>query len=45
MAGGAIMNVIRYASMEALRVQRSEIATQDVLQGIRREYAKQGKGI
>ena len=44
LAGGSIMNVIRYASLEALRQQRNEIALEDVLHGIRREYGKEGKG-
>ena len=43
LAGGSIMNVIRYASLEALKKQRTVIASEDVLQGIRREYAKEGK--
>ena len=44
LAGGAIMNVIRYASLEAIRQGRREIAAADVLQGIRREHGKEGKG-
>lgn len=44
LAGGSIMNVIRYASLEALKNERTIIASEDVLQGIRREYAKEGKG-
>lgn len=43
LAGGSIMNVIRYASLEALKNQRNLITSEDVLQGIRREYAKEGK--
>ncbi|HAE59520.1 MAG TPA: AAA family ATPase [Anaerolineae bacterium] len=43
LAGGSIMNVIRYASLEALKNERTMIASEDVLQGIRREYAKEGK--
>lgn len=43
LAGGAIMNVIRYASMQALQCSRTLIAADDVLQGIRRELAKEGK--
>jgi AAA+ superfamily predicted ATPase len=44
LSGGSIMNVIRYASLEALKQERTLIAGEDVLQGIRREYAKEGKG-
>ena len=43
LAGGAIMNVIRYASLQALENGRSTIAKEDVLQGIRREFDKEGK--
>jgi len=43
LAGGSIMNVIRFASLEALRNERTLIAGDDLLQGIRREYAKEGK--
>ncbi len=43
LSGGSIMNVIRYASLEALKNERTLIASEDVLQGIRREYAKEGK--
>jgi AAA+ superfamily predicted ATPase len=44
LAGGSIMNVIRYASLEALKAGRTQISREEVLQGIRREYAKEGKG-
>lgn len=44
LAGGAIMNVIRYASLEALRKESCRITGEDVICGIRREYAKEGKG-
>jgi SpoVK/Ycf46/Vps4 family AAA+-type ATPase len=43
LAGGAIMNVIRYASLQALKAGRDLIASEDIMQGIRREYAKEGK--
>lgn len=43
MTGGSIMNVIRYASLQAVKAGRERIAQEDVLQGIRREYAKEGK--
>jgi hypothetical protein len=38
------MNVIRYASLQALKAARTEIAGDDILNGIRREYAKDGRG-
>lgn len=43
LAGGSIMNVIRYASLQALKEERNVITSEDVSQGIRREYAKEGK--
>jgi hypothetical protein len=44
MSGGAIMNVIRYASLEALKGGGTLITRDAIMQGIRREYAKEGKG-
>ncbi len=43
LSGGSIMNVIRYASLQALKGGSTVIAEEDVLHGIRREYAKEGK--
>ena len=43
LAGGSIMNVIHYASLQALKEGRNVITSEDVSQGIRREYAKEGK--
>ncbi|MCB0207860.1 MAG: ATP-binding protein [Anaerolineae bacterium] len=43
LSGGSIMNVIRYASLQALKGGSTVIAGDDVLQGIRQEYAKEGK--
>jgi SpoVK/Ycf46/Vps4 family AAA+-type ATPase len=44
LSGGAIMNVIRYASLQALERESTVIRLDDVIQGIRKEYAKEGKG-
>src|SRR5262249_21557359 len=44
LSGGAIMNVIRYASLQALERGSTVIRLDDVWQGIRKEYAKEGKG-
>lgn len=44
LSGGAIMNVIRYASLQALEQGSAVIQLDTVLQGIRKEYAKEGKG-
>ena len=43
LTGGAIMNAIRYASLQAIKGGGTVIAGEDVMQGIRREYAKEGK--
>ncbi len=43
LSGGSIMNVIRYASLQALEGGSTLIARDDIIQGIRREYAKEGK--
>jgi len=43
LSGGAIMNVIRHASMQALARGETRIGASDVLQGIRREYVKERK--
>jgi hypothetical protein len=45
LSGGSIMNVVRYASLQALE-NGSSLVTLDTLQrGIRREHAKEGKGV
>lgn len=43
MSGGAIMNVVRYASLMALKRQSNVIRRGDVIGGIRRELHKDGK--
>ena len=45
MAGGAITNVARYCSLMALKRGSSEILKKDLLKGIRKEFAKEGKTI
>lgn len=42
-SGGAIMNVIRYASLESLRNNSNVITLKSLMQGIRQELAKEGK--
>ncbi|MEI6336605.1 MAG: ATP-binding protein, partial [Methylococcaceae bacterium] len=42
-AGGAILNAIRYASLQALARNSDTIILEELLQGIRKEYAKTGK--
>ncbi|MCB0596789.1 MAG: ATP-binding protein [Lewinellaceae bacterium] len=43
LSGGAIMNVIRYASLEALRKGTNMITLGGIQQGVRRELVKEGK--
>lgn len=43
LSGGSVMNVIRYASLQALKEQQRPITLNDVLNGIKKEYAKEGK--
>ena len=43
LSGGAIMNVIRYASLEALRKGTNVITLSGIQQGVRRELVKEGK--
>ena len=42
-AGGAIINILRYCSLAALRRGGNIIEKQDIVRGIRREYRKEGK--
>lgn len=42
-SGGAIMNVVRYASLQALKRGHKVITVEDLQQGIRREYGKERK--
>jgi hypothetical protein len=43
LSGGAVMNVIRYVSLQALKEGGRPLTQDDLLHGIRREYAKEGK--
>jgi hypothetical protein len=43
MSGGGIMNVIRYATLMALSKNTRTIAYDDLLNGIRKEFNKEGK--
>jgi hypothetical protein len=44
LSGGGIMNVIRYASLKALK-NNGEIRKQYLEEGVRKEYTKEGKGL
>jgi AAA+ superfamily predicted ATPase len=43
LSGGMIMNVIRYASLHAISRDEHVLRRQDLLDGIRREYAKENR--
>jgi len=43
LSGGSVMNVIRFVSLHSLKHGERSIGYEDLMQGIRREYAKEGK--
>ena len=45
LTGGAIMNTIRFASLQALQGNTNVISLEDIQQGIRRELTKEGKSV
>lgn len=45
LAGGSIVNVMRLASLRAAMREENVIRQKDVLEGIRREFAKEGKTV
>jgi hypothetical protein len=45
LSGGTIMNVVRYASLKALSRNEDIILLQDLEEGIRREFLKEGKTV
>lgn len=45
LSGGAIINVVQYASLRALNRGDNNVTTEDVLKGIKNEYNKEGKTI
>lgn len=45
LSGGAIMNVIRYASLKALERKSETILPQDLMGGVRKEFAKEGRSV
>ena len=44
LCGGSIMNVVRYASLQALESGDSVVTLETLQRGIKREHAKEGKG-
>jgi ATPase family associated with various cellular activities (AAA) len=45
LAGGSILNVVSYCSLMALKRPERKIFLQDVLEGIKREFQKEGKTV
>lgn len=45
LAGGSIVNVMRHASLKAASKEENIIRKDDVLEGIRREFSKEGKTV
>jgi AAA+ superfamily predicted ATPase len=43
LAGGSIMNVVQYASLQALSRNDTTVTVEDVIKGIKNEYRKEGK--
>jgi ATP-dependent 26S proteasome regulatory subunit len=43
LAGGAIINVTRYCSMMAIKRNTNLILKKDIIEGIRKEFGKEGK--
>jgi hypothetical protein len=43
LSGGSIINIVQYASLMALSRDQNEIAMEDILAGIKKEYRKEGK--
>lgn len=43
LSGGAVVNVLRFAALKALRRGEDKVNMQDLRQGIRREFRKHGK--
>ncbi len=45
LAGGSIINAVQYASLRALDRSSKEIMMSDILQGVKREYHKNGRTV
>lgn len=43
LSGGAIMNAVRYACLMTLHRERDRIGREEILEGIRKEYGKEGR--
>lgn len=45
LSGGAIMNAVRYATLMVLHLEKDTIRQEDILEGIRKEYSKEGRSL
>lgn len=45
LAGGSIINIVRYCSLSALRRNSNVISLNDLIHGIRKEFRKEGKTV
>jgi ATPase family associated with various cellular activities (AAA) len=45
LSGGSIMNVVQFASLQALNRNEKTITADDLLQGIKKEFRKEGKSV
>jgi hypothetical protein len=45
LTGATIMNVVRYASLQTIKRKSLEVQLADIIQGIKKEYIKEGKTI
>lgn len=43
LSGGAILNVVRYSAIVALQEERNSIREADLLEGVRKEFRKEGR--
>ncbi|WP_143306506.1 ATP-binding protein [Chitinophaga vietnamensis] len=45
LSGGSIINVVQFASLQALNRQDNKITVEDLVQGIKKEFRKEGKTV
>lgn len=45
LSGGAIMNVVRYSSLMALKENNNKITLKNLVEGVKKEYHKEGKTV
>ncbi len=45
LSGGSIVNIVRYSSLQALKRNSTIIKADELLEGIKRELNKEGRGM